>query len=145
MRFAFAGRQVRRSHVPVHRSEEHQLDGGTRSLDLENRRGSDLLLQPARPEQGRRHQHDRQRLLQGSLPRAADGIRGGGAEAVGGELGGERGMRSALERDKEFWRMIKERRHELTIPWEQAKAELLKGKSTEARSRRTKKPKRSST
>ena len=37
-------------------------------------------------------EHDRQRLLQGGVPRAADGVRGGGAEAAGRESGGERGV-----------------------------------------------------
>ena len=42
------GDQVRRAHVPVHRSEEHDRAGGARSVDLEDRRRPDFLLQPAR-------------------------------------------------------------------------------------------------
>src|SRR5690606_39699407 len=45
----------------------------------------DLLLQAARPQHRERHQRDRQRLLQGGLPRAADGVRGGSTEAAGSE------------------------------------------------------------
>ncbi len=48
MRFAAAGRQVRRAHVPVSGSEEHHGAGGARSLHFEDRRGPDLLLPPAR-------------------------------------------------------------------------------------------------
>ena len=56
--------------------------GRARSVDVEDRRGPDLLLPPARHRDRRRRQHDRQRLLQGSLPRAADGVRGRSAEAA---------------------------------------------------------------
>ena len=59
---------------PLHRSQEPHRDSGTRSLDLENRRGSNLLLQSTRYCHRGRGQHDRQRFLQGSVPRTADGI-----------------------------------------------------------------------
>ena len=72
---------VRRAHVPLHRSQEHLGAGGARGVDLEDRRGPDLLLPPARPLDRRRGQHDRQRLLQGGLPRAAHGVRRRSAEA----------------------------------------------------------------
>ena len=49
VRFAAAGRPVRRAHVPVHRSEEHDGAGGARGVDVEDRRGPDLLLPAARP------------------------------------------------------------------------------------------------
>ena len=49
--------------------------GGARSFDLQDRRRPDFLLQPARHFDAGRRQHDRERLLQGSLPRTADGIR----------------------------------------------------------------------
>jgi hypothetical protein len=39
-----------------------------------------------------RGEHDRERLLQGSVSRAADGIRGGSAEAAGREPGRQRGL-----------------------------------------------------
>ncbi len=48
-----------------------------------------------------RGQHDRERLLQGSLQGAADGVRGGGPEAARGEPGGQRrvgGRRPHLHR-----------------------------------------------
>ena len=96
VRFAAAGRPLRRAHVPVHRGArtptatvEHEAS------HVEDRRGPDLLLQAARPLGRGRRQHDRQRLLQGGVPRAADGVRGRGAEAAGGEFGGERGVSSA--------------------------------------------------
>ena len=50
-----------------------------------------------------RGQHDRQRLLQGGLPRAADGVRGRSAEAalervsLEGSVGSDEGMLSMLE------------------------------------------------
>ena len=40
---------------------------GARSVDFEDRRGPDFLLQPARPFDAGRREHDRERLLQGSL------------------------------------------------------------------------------
>ena len=45
--------QMRRAHVPLHRSEEHHGERRARSLDLEDRRGPDFLLQPARPSRRR--------------------------------------------------------------------------------------------
>ena len=65
------GDQVRRAHVPVSRNPEHLGARRARGLHVEDRRGPDLLLPPARADDRRRGQHDRQRLLQGSLPRAA--------------------------------------------------------------------------
>ena len=91
VRLAAHRRPVRRPHVPVHRNQEHVVADGARSVHLEDRRGPDLLLPPARPLDGGRGQHDRQRLLQGGLPRAADGVRHRGAEAPGrqpGRIGG---------------------------------------------------------
>ncbi len=93
VRFAAHRRPVRRAHVPVSRDQEHHGAGGARSVDVEDRRGPDLLLPPARPLDRGRRQHDRQRLLQGSLPAAADGVRGRGAEAAGREPGGKRRVR----------------------------------------------------
>ena len=82
VRLAADRRPVRRAHLPVHRRQE--LDGadGARGVDVEDRRGPDLLLPPARTLDRGRRQHDRQRLLQGGLPRAADGVRRRGAEAA---------------------------------------------------------------
>ena len=64
--------------------------GRARSVHVEDRRGPDLLLQAARHLGGRCRPHDRQRLLQGGLPRAADGVRGGSAETAGRESGRKR-------------------------------------------------------
>ena len=83
VRLAADRRSLRRAHVPVSRDQEHHREGRARSVDVEDRRRPDLLLRAARHLEGRRDQHDRQRLLQGSVPRAADGVRGRSAEAAG--------------------------------------------------------------
>ena len=49
VRLAAAGRPVRRAHLPVHRGAEPDGAGRARGVDLEDRRGPDLLLQAARP------------------------------------------------------------------------------------------------
>ena len=72
---------------PVHRSEEHLVPGGARGLHLQDRRGPDLLLPPARPVGRGRGIDDRQRLLQAGFPRAADGVRRRSPEAAGREPG----------------------------------------------------------
>ena len=82
VRLAAHRRQVRRAHVPVPRNQEHVGEGRARSVHVEDRRRPDLLLPPARHRDGRRRQHDRQRLLQGSVPRAADGVRRRSAETA---------------------------------------------------------------
>ena len=97
VRFAAAGRQVRRAHLPVHRSQEHLVAGGARGLHLEDRRRPDLLLPAARHLHRRRGLHDRQRLLQGGVPRAAHGIRRGSAEAAGRESGRKRRITDAAD------------------------------------------------
>ena len=86
------GQQVRRAHLPVHRGEEHHGAGRARGHDLEDRRGPDFLLQPARHFDAGRREHDRQWVLQGSVQGAAHGVRGGGAEAAGREPGRQRGL-----------------------------------------------------
>src|SRR3546814_19997400 len=49
---------------------------------------SDLVLLPQpRHRRGRRGQPDRRRLLQAGLPRAADGVRGGGEDVAGSQPG----------------------------------------------------------
>ena len=95
MRFAADGRQVRGAHVPLSGSEELHRAGRARSFHLQDRRGPDLLLPPARAFHRRRHRHDRQRFLQGSLPRTAHGVRRRSAKAAGREPGRQR-------RDKDF-------------------------------------------
>src|SRR5262249_50817450 len=60
--------------------------------DFEDRRRPALLLPPARHRPGGGGGADRQRLLQGGAPAAADGIRGRSAEAGRDQFGRERGM-----------------------------------------------------
>src|SRR5262249_34383181 len=72
------------------RSEEHFVSGGARGFDFEDRRGPDFLLPAARHFDGRRSLDDRARILQGGLPRTADGVRGGGAETAGRKFGRKR-------------------------------------------------------
>ena len=93
VRFPADWRQVRRPHVPVSRSEEFHGHRRARSLHLQDRRGPDLLLPPARDLHGRRRGHHRQRLLQAGVPRIAHGVRRGSAETAGRELGRKRWVR----------------------------------------------------
>ncbi len=93
VRLAVAGRPLRGAHLPVHRGAQPDRPGGARGEHVEDRRGPDFLLQAARPLDGGRDQHDRQRLLQAGVPEPADGVRRRGAETAGGEPGGERGLR----------------------------------------------------
>ena len=88
VRLAAGGRQVRRAHLPLHRGPELDGPDGARGLDLEDRRGPDLLLPAAGHLRRGRREHDRERLLQGSLQGAAHGVRGGGPEAAGRLPGG---------------------------------------------------------
>src|SRR6187431_243497 len=78
------------AHVSLHRGEEYEFDGRARSVHVEDRRGSNLLLQTTRPLGGRCGWHDREWLLQGGVQGATDGVRGRGEEAAGCESGGER-------------------------------------------------------
>ncbi len=75
------GDRLRRPHLPLHRGAQPDGADGARGHHLQDRRGPDLLLQPARHLHRGRGVHDRQRLLQGGLPGASHGVRGGGAEA----------------------------------------------------------------
>ena len=84
------GRQVRGPYVPLLGSQELDRSGRARSHDLEDRRGSALLLPTARNLDRRRCFDDRQRLLQGSFPRAADGVCRRGPEAAGSQFGRQR-------------------------------------------------------
>ena len=82
VRLAAHRRQVRRAHVPLSRDRQHQREGRARSVHVEDRRGPDFLSASARPLGRGRRQHDRQRILQGRVPRAADGVRRRSAEAA---------------------------------------------------------------
>src|SRR6266498_650918 len=85
-----------RPYLPVSRGEELDGPSGTRSVYFEDRRGPDFLLPPARYSNRRCGFNDCERVLQAGLPRAADGVCGGGAEAAGRELGRQRGIRHPL-------------------------------------------------
>src|SRR5437870_621780 len=71
---------VRRVHLPGHPGPGADRADGARSVDLEDRRGTALLLPGARHHAGRRDEHDCERLLQAGLPQAPDGVRGRGPE-----------------------------------------------------------------
>src|SRR5690606_27718439 len=84
---------LRRPHLPLHRGEEPRRHRRARGHHLQDQRGPAVLLpQPRHLRRGRRLD-DRGRLLQGGLPRAADGVRGRGQEAAGSEPGGQRGLK----------------------------------------------------
>ncbi|SVA71225.1 uncharacterized protein METZ01_LOCUS124079, partial [marine metagenome] len=74
VRLAAHRRPMRRPHLPLHRGEKPLRKHRTRGDHLEDRRGSNLLLQPARPRDAGRRQHDRERFLQGSVSRTPDGV-----------------------------------------------------------------------
>ncbi len=64
VRFAADRRQLRRTHLALHRGEEPAGQRGTRGQHLEDQRGPAVLLPAARPVGGGRRDHDRQRFLQ---------------------------------------------------------------------------------
>src|SRR5262249_16203605 len=97
VRFAAPRQPLRRPHLPVYRGEEHLLAGGARGFHVQDRRGPAFLLHAAGHLGGGRGFDDRQRLLQAGVQGAADGIRGGGAEAAQREPGRERGLMSLLQ------------------------------------------------
>ena len=75
--------------------------GGARGVHVEDWRRPDLLLPPARDFVRGRREHDCQRLLQGGLPRAPDGVRRRGPEAAEREPGRQcRLTRSPLTVDR---------------------------------------------
>src|ERR1051325_2635642 len=80
------------AHVPVHRRAQQHRDHGARGLDLEDRGRPDFLRQAARAVGRGRRLDDRERLLQGSLQGAADGVRGRGAAVARHQSRGERRM-----------------------------------------------------
>ena len=63
VRFPADRRPVRRAHLPVHRGEEQEREDGTRGLDVEDRRGPDVLLSAAWDRDGGRDFAHRGRLL----------------------------------------------------------------------------------
>ncbi len=84
---------VRRPHVPVYRGGQPHRHRRARGVDIQDRRGPDLLLQAARPQRRARDLPDRQRLLQGSVSELADGICAGGTAAPRDHTRGQRGMK----------------------------------------------------
>ena len=76
-------RQVRRAHVPLYRSA--RIPGAQWSTRPRRRRSAKTscsICQQRGIAHRRRRHHDRQRLLQASVPRAADGVRRRSAEAA---------------------------------------------------------------
>ena len=70
---------------------EQHGDRRARGVDVEDRRGPDLLLQAARAERRACDLADRERILQGSVPGPADGVRARGAATAGHHLEGSVG------------------------------------------------------
>src|SRR5215469_569592 len=85
MRLAADGRQVRRAHLPVRRGEEPVRHRRARGEHLQDQRRPAVLPAVARHRRGGCGQHDRERLLQVGVQGAADGVRGRGLEAAGGQ------------------------------------------------------------
>src|SRR5438105_4621296 len=83
---------VRCAHVSLHRRAQQHRHYGARGLDVQDRRGPDLLRQAARSLRRRRRVDDRERLLQGSLQGAPDGVRGRSAAAARDQPRRERGL-----------------------------------------------------
>src|SRR5471032_2450084 len=108
MRLDAHRREMRRTHVSVYRGEEHVGERRARGLDLEDRRGPDFLLQRARHRDAGRGQHDRERLLEGSVQGTADGIRRRSAETSGREPGRKRGVKQFLTTDGHRWTRMKD-------------------------------------
>src|SRR6267143_873974 len=93
-------RPVRGAHLSVHRRAQQHGDHGARGVDVEDRRGPDLLCEAARVVGGGRRLDDRQRVLQGSLQRAADGVRRRGAAPPRDQSRGERRMTGKGKRQR---------------------------------------------
>src|SRR5712691_4433981 len=92
VRFDADRRSLRSAHVPVHRRAQQHGHDGARSVHVQDRRGSDLLREAARSLGRRRRIDDRQRLLQGSLQGASDGVRRRGAAVARHQSRRERGL-----------------------------------------------------
>src|SRR5205085_2381753 len=90
---------VRYAHVSLHRRAQQHRHYGARGLDVQDRRGPDLLRQAARSLRRRRRVDDRERLLQGSLQGAPDGVRGRSAAAARDQPRRERGMTGKGKRE----------------------------------------------
>src|SRR6185437_5686472 len=83
---------------PVHRGQESDGEGRARGVDVAHRRGAALLLPPAGALGRGRRGDDRQRILQGSVQGASDGICRRGAEAPRREPRRQRRIRTRSNR-----------------------------------------------
>src|SRR2546425_8201742 len=93
MRLDADRRSVWGTHLPLHRRAQQHGDHGARSIHVEDRRGPDLLRKATGVVGGGRRLDDRERVLQGSLQGAADGVRRRGAATARYQSRGERRMR----------------------------------------------------
>ena len=91
-------RPLRRPHRALHRGQEPLGPGRARGDHLQDQRGPDVLLPPARAGGRGCGRPDRQRLLQGGDAGAADGVRGRGPEAARDQPGGQRRLRPRISR-----------------------------------------------
>ena len=91
-------RPLRRPHRALHRGQEPLGPGRARGDHLQDQRGPDVLLPPARAGGRGRGRPDRQRLLQGGDAGAADGVRGRGPEAARDQPRGQRRLRPRISR-----------------------------------------------
>ncbi len=92
VRFALDWRPMRRPHRALRRDPHAGRAIRARSDDNQALQRSALLPALARRAGGSSGGAAGQRLRARSVAETADGVRGGGAEAAGSELGGERGM-----------------------------------------------------
>ncbi len=92
LRFAADRRSVRRSYRAVYRGAQSLCRIRARGDDVENLRGSALLLHAARAVRRRSDGVDRQRLRARRAAAAADGVCRRGPEADRGQPRGERGV-----------------------------------------------------
>ena len=75
-------RSMRRQHVSLYPGEQQQRQGRARGFDFEDRRGPAVLFRAARHRRRGSGVDDHQRILQGRVPAAADGVRGRGDQAA---------------------------------------------------------------
>ena len=71
--------------LSVSRGSEHLVPGRARGIDVQDRRRPDLLLSATRAVDRGCGEHDRERILQGSLPGTPDGVCRRGTEATRGK------------------------------------------------------------
>ena len=106
VRLAVDRRPLRRAHLSIHRRQQLLGAHGARGIHLAHRREPALLSAPARPHHRGCRLHDRQRLLQDGVSRAAHGICSRSAKAPGSEPGRQRRLTASRGM---HWRIEKER------------------------------------